>query len=107
LSISNNSPQAAVSLTGQELKLHGSLVYSTVSGLLAMSHELLQKAIPDSITINLSEVDKIDSAGVALLVEWQRYCQQQQKTCHFFGLNEQAVSLIETYKLNDILQTAE
>ncbi len=84
--------------------LRGSLVYSTVSGLLAKSCSLLKKAMPDSITINLSGVEQIDSAGVALLVEWQRYCRQRHKKCRFTGLNEQAISLIETYKLTDILQ---
>ncbi len=107
MSMSSHSQETTISLNGHELTLKGSLVYSTVSGLLLQSRSLLKKVMPDSITINLSGVEKIDSAGIALLVEWQRYCQQYHKQCRFSGLNEQAISLIETYKLTRILRASE
>ena len=100
----NNTLGATVSLAGQNINVEGSLVFSTVSGLLAASNLLLKKIESGSIYVNLSGVDQIDSAGVALLVEWQRYCQQQHKSCQFSGLKAQGVSLIKTYKLLNALR---
>ena len=102
--IAMSNSKSTICLNGQNLSVQGNLVFPTVAGLLDKSHSLFQENKPDTIIIDLSGVDHIDSAGIALLVEWQRYCLKQHITCQFIGFKQQAVSLAKTYKLLEILQ---
>lgn len=95
--------KASIALSGKELKVTGNLVFPTVSEILKKSHKLLQNTTAESIEIDLGGIQHIDSAGVALLVEWQGFCQEHNISCQFKGLNKQTVSLIETYKLMESL----
>ena len=88
------------------LKLTGALVFSSASSLLEKSKLLLESQIQSSAaTVNLdcSEVTRIDSAGIALLIEWKRACNLQRKPFSIINLPKQAKSLVETYRLKDVL----
>lgn len=98
--------EASISPTDKGLKLHGDVVFATVSGLLKTGISLLKKFDGDSFEIDASGIDHIDSAGIALLLEWQRFCLENHKSCHFSGIHGQGASLIETYKLQEILTFA-
>lgn len=59
----------SISLVGQSIQLHGALVISNVSRLLQEIEAILEQKRERFFIIDLSEVEKIDSAGVALLDE--------------------------------------
>ncbi len=91
----------------QGFRLNGDLTFSTVSDLVesgkALIHNGTKSATENEINIEMSSVKKLDSAGIALLLEWKRECQLENKTCHFKHLSQQAISLIKTYKLQSVL----
>ena len=53
------------------LKVHGPLTFATVPGLFIESNSVIKSA-SETITIDLQDVSRTDSAGLALLVEWLR-----------------------------------
>lgn len=87
-------------------KITGALVYSSASSLLEKSMLLMKnqfKTEDTSINFDCSEVTRIDSAGIALLIEWKRTCDQNNKQFSITNLPDQAKSLVETYRLKDVL----
>ncbi len=53
------------------IKVHGPLTFATVPGLFMESNSIIKSA-SETITIDLHDVSRADSAGLALLVEWLR-----------------------------------
>ena len=102
----NTNNQADITANGNGLKVTGALVFASASSLLEKSKLLLDSQIQSSAaTVNLdcSQVTRIDSAGIALLIEWKRACNQHRKPLSISKLPDQAKSLIETYRLKDVL----
>ncbi|GAA0401300.1 hypothetical protein GCM10009133_07660 [Cocleimonas flava] len=88
-------------------KITGALVYSSASSLLEKSMRLMKSQFKNEATsfnFDCSEVTRIDSAGIALLVEWKRTCDQNNKQFSLTNLPDQAKSLVETYRLEKLLQ---
>jgi phospholipid transport system transporter-binding protein len=85
------------------IQLGGSLVYANASELLQEVTPLLEGLQSNEIKIICGEVTRIDSAGIALLIEWKRWCANNNKQCKIEGLQKQANSLIETYGLQEVL----
>jgi len=96
-------PQATIENSEQGFHVSGDLVFSTVLDLIEKGKAQINRLESDAIHINLSAVQRIDSAGVALLLGWQRDCLGSQKKCLLNNVSQQARSLLETYKLLDIL----
>lgn len=92
--------------TENGLQLSGSLVFANVSELLEQGTtalRVLQNLQLDALVIDCKEIIKIDSAGIALLIEWKRWCNNHKKKCQINGLPNQAKSLIETYRLQHVI----
>ena len=83
--------------------IHGNLVFLSVSDLLAKGNEQISQLDVDTVQIDLSGIERIDSAGIALLLAWKRECLSVKKNCQFQGATPQAMSLIETYQLQSVL----
>ena len=97
-------PQATIENSEQGFHVSGDLVFSTVLDLIEKGKEQINHLESDSIHINLSAVKRVDSAGVAILLGWQRDCLLAQKKCLFKSASQQAKSLLETYNLVSILR---
>ncbi|MCU5773426.1 lipid asymmetry maintenance protein MlaB [Erwiniaceae bacterium BAC15a-03b] len=54
-------------------------------------------------TIDVSALDRVDSAGLALLVHLRQMLQQQGKTPLFTGVTDKLLSLINLYNLQQII----
>ena len=89
--------------TQDGFQLAGSLVYANASDLLGEVNAVLKNHQESLLNINCEELSRLDSAGIALLIEWKRWCNNHNKQCHFQGLPTQANSLIETYRLQEVL----
>ncbi|MEM7294332.1 MAG: STAS domain-containing protein [Pseudomonadota bacterium] len=63
-----------------ELLLSGELDFETVPELLTES--LRQFAALDSIVVNMSGVERSNSAGLALLIEWRSWAATQNRQLH-------------------------
>jgi len=94
---------AMVVVTEKGIKLQGNLLFSTVASVLPESCSLLESHTADSLAIDMSGIDKIDSAGITLLLAWKRLCDAHNKKFQIVGAKKQAVSLITTNKLERLL----
>lgn len=54
---------------------------------------------------DLSGLERIDSAAVAVMIEWQRQAMEKKLTLQFHALPDNLISLIRLYGLNDQLIT--
>lgn len=89
-----------IKATKQGFSISGNLVYSTVSDLIETGKQQIKQLEIDKIQIDLDSVERIDSAGVALLLGWKRECLLLKKSCYFQDIPQQAKSLLKTYNLN-------
>jgi len=92
----------------KDIFIHGSVVFNSVSSLLRQWNQLNidhktneNQSFP--IVVDCSSMDKIDSAGIALFLDWKRQCIDKGLSFHFRHLPEQARSLIEAYRLQSVL----
>ena len=54
-------------------------------------------------TFDLGGIEKVDSVGVSMLINWKRFAQANDATLSFVNLPKQILRLIEMYELEDLL----
>ena len=89
--------------TGSTLALSGKLDRET---LLALWHQR-ETAMAGIDTIDVAALDRVDSAGLALLVHLREIVRAQGSTPCFSGITEKLQSLITLYNLQQIIVSAE
>lgn len=78
-------PQPSLQRTGDgRFALSGPVVFATVTSLLPTGEQLL--AADGEVTVDLGEVTAVDSAALALLVEWLRRATAAGRTLRYTGL---------------------
>jgi phospholipid transport system transporter-binding protein len=82
------------------LHVSGSMTVTTASRLLEQGRQVL---LHGSRRIDLSEVSGADSAGLAVLLAWQRWTQQSGQSLQITGLPEGLRSLAELYDVAEFL----
>lgn len=97
-----------VIVSEQGMTLSGALVFSSVADLVEQGNQIFKKYRKEDQTesifvIDCKAMERIDSAGIALLIEWQRQCKNHNASCRFEGLSNQAKALIEAYRLQSII----
>ncbi len=83
------------------LWLSGELSIATVPELL--SQQALQGHDGEEIHIDLQGVQRADSAGVALLIEWQRQAGRQQKRICFHNTPAQMLAIARLSGVDELL----
>jgi phospholipid transport system transporter-binding protein len=68
--------RASLSQRGAKVCLEGELSFATVAGLLREAQPLLDKG-SDRLLLDLKDVGRADSAGLALLLEWVSQCRRR------------------------------
>ncbi len=86
-----------------QLALSGPLVFSTASELLEVSRGLF--AGSSAVSIDLGGVTKVDSAGLALLLEWLRWGWAEGRTVRFTTLPEKLLAIARLSGVEDMLVT--
>ncbi|MDF7659774.1 lipid asymmetry maintenance protein MlaB [Erwiniaceae bacterium L1_54_6] len=89
--------------TASTLALSGKLDRDT---LLSLWHER-ETAMVDIDTIDVAALDRVDSAGLALLVHLREIARAQGSTPLFSGITDKLQSLITLYNLQQIIVSAE
>jgi len=82
--------------------LRGELTMQTVPDIARASHVRVN-AMRGEVTINLSQVIRADSAGLALLIEWLRCTQRNGVKLHFEQLPEQLIQIAKVSELHRVL----
>ncbi len=84
-------------------QLEGELVFSTVTDVINDAIKSLKNTQSDSVSVDCEKLKRIDSAGLALMLEWKQWCNENNKNLSLNNLGKQAQSLIETYRLQQVL----
>ncbi len=87
--------------------LKGQLNFETVPELWEKHKISLFTDETDVLDIDLSQLERSDSSGLALLVEWYREAEQEGKQITFLNLPEQMYEIARISGLNEILPLAE
>ena len=97
--------KAVIERSDGRFRISGELTFATVTPLLAESRGLFAGA-GHSIEVDLSRVERADSAGLALLIEWMRQARNQEQSIRFFNLPEQLMAIASASDLDGILPLA-
>lgn len=87
-----------------DFAVHGELALGSVASLLQNSKQLFEENPPQRI--DFAGVTRTDSAGVALLVEWFRQANAQQRKLQFINAPAQMMAIIHVADLTDLLPLA-
>jgi len=83
------------------LEIHGDLNFDSVPGL--WKHCCAQFSERNELDIDLSQVERSDSAGLALLVECLRQAHRSGKTLRFFNIPAQMLAIARVSSLDQVL----
>ncbi len=82
-------------------EIEGVMDATSVPGLLAASKSAFRNH--STVAIDCGAAERIDSAGLALLVEWQRLAGAQGVTLRCFNIARQMQAVAKAYGLTDVL----
>jgi phospholipid transport system transporter-binding protein len=85
----------------QRYLVSGELTLDSASAVLAESGPLFDKA--PQLDIDLAQVSRADSAGLALLITWMRQAKQSDKNISFTHLPAQMLAIAKASGLDAIL----
>ncbi len=94
--------QAGVADSGHCLRLAGELSFDTVPDLVRQGTALMARC-SSPVVVDLGDVRRTDSAGLALLVEWMREARRQGKDIRFRNIPEQMRALARVAEVESIL----
>lgn len=90
-----------VKTSGGRLAINGSLTFASVPVLWAHCGDCFTGAA--ELDIDLSGVQRSDSAGLALLVECARHARQTGKNIRFFNIPPQMLAIARVSSLDQVL----
>ena len=83
------------------LDVLGELSFETVPGLWTASQSLFPQQ--EEIRIDLKDVVRSDSAGLALMVEWMRAAKRDGKPIQFLNMPAQMLAIARVSSLDQVL----
>lgn len=92
-------------VSDNKLKLQGELNAETLLLVLKEGSFWLQEA-HEQIAIDLADISRCNSAGLALLIEWFRVARAHQRQIHYTNLPEQMINIAKVSGLDKILPFA-
>jgi len=87
---------------GGHFELRGPVIFATAGELLTAGNHLF--AGVTEISLDLSKVTRVDSAALALLIEWLRQANQADHTLKFTGMPEKLRSIARLTGTEHILE---
>ena len=85
--------------------VEGEMSFSTVSSILRESLDKFEDHT--MIEVNLGGVDKTDSAGLALLLEWITWANHTVREIHFRNIPEKISNIAQTSDVDELLTVGE
>lgn len=86
-------------------RLPEALTFATTPRLYLQTGEMFNTPLP-RLTFDLAGVQRVDSAGLALLLEWLREARRRSKEIRFQNIPGQLAAIAKVSGLNDILPLA-
>lgn len=97
---------STITKTEHGLSINGNLTFDSVNVLLDQGVQLIEQSNnsnKNEFVIDCNDMQRIDSAGIALLMKWKKEINKLKQTCQFAGLSNQAKSLIQAYRLESLI----
>lgn len=88
---------------GETLKLKGAVTLDTVPELMSAAEERIGKEVT---VVDFAAVTEVDSAAVALAIDWIRRAERVNVALRLVNLPESMQNLAELYGVSDLLRTA-
>jgi len=85
----------------KRILVSGDLTFTTAASGIGMTDELFAEMA--QLDLDLSEVTRSDSAGLALLIEWMRQAKKVNKPIRFFNMPAQMLALAEASGMEELL----
>lgn len=79
-------------------------INSTVESVLNQAYEQAETAQPGSIILNFTDVDYINSTGIALIVGLLARARKTKRTLAVYGLSEHYQEIFSITRLSDFMQ---
>ena len=98
-------PQERVRLVGEgagRFRVEGEVVFGTVMHLLKESRELFKGE--ERVRLDLAGVERINSAGLALVIEWLREAHHDARTVEISNPPEGLLAMARICEAEDLLQ---
>lgn len=95
-----NEPRLETTAAGR-FRLAGELSFETVPALLRRGRELFEA--DGDASLDLAEVTRADSAGVALLIEWRREAQRRDRHIAFENIPPQMQAIARLSAVDQLL----
>ena len=89
-------------INDQQYILSGELTMQNVSKMSRDTAPLI-KTMSGDIYIDLSKIERADSAGLALLIDWLRIAKRRNFRLHFEQLPEQLMQIAKVCELHSVL----
>jgi len=89
---------------GDNYRIQGRITIANANALLT---EGLKLFVRDGLTVDLSQLEEVDSSAVSLVLEWLREARRNQRKLSFTNLPENLKSLATLYSVLDLIQPAE
>jgi phospholipid transport system transporter-binding protein len=86
---------------GSRFQVLGAMTFEHAKGLLQQSEKLFV-SLPE-INVDLSQVEKADSAGLALLLEWMALVAEREAKISFIGVPEAILSVAHLCQIDSLL----
>jgi phospholipid transport system transporter-binding protein len=84
-----------------EVILSGALTFASAADIYRATYQRFSQA-RQPVTVNMKQVTKVDSAGLALLVEWLRQAHTAEYSIHFVNMPNQLRQLIRVSSLQPL-----
>lgn len=89
-------------LGGGNYRAAGELTFETVPGVWERSRGMFE-ADQAEVAVELSDVARVDSAGLALLIEWVRAAREAKAAIRFRDIPEQLLAIARVSGVEEIL----
>ena len=83
------------------LQVSGELNFKNVPELVLKSQKYFKNSV--GLDVDLADVNRADSAGVALLIEWQRLAQKKNKSISFSNIPSQMMAIARLCGVDELL----
>jgi len=90
---------------GGRFALRGDMSFSTAEQILRASEAPFEEHT--SIEVDLSDVGKADSAGLALLLEWVTWANHTVREIRYSGMPERVLAIARTTEVDHLLNRGE
>ena len=98
-------PELTIQVSATDPRLYelaGQLIYDNARTSVAAGETLL-RAHECKLVLDFSQVDRVDTAGIAVILSWTRLAQKNKQSLSVKGLPAQALALIQNSGLTTLL----